>query len=199
MRKIVTMKLDVLSFTWPKDSSLETIVLESRLSSTLFTLKWSPDADTSVILTRNSIFLSFLQVRFFRPPGMERWFSSDVSQSLRSIAPTLFQLQLFSIKSQRPQFPMLVTLQFFAAQLFVLIWVAFQSHISELMEVGFAFVTDLFTINSEEWDRDQPLLTFHSLTTRCTDQSFVLRRCSTLTSHPFSSMFEQKYKLMRIL
>lgn len=129
-------------------------------------------------------------VKSSKPPGTVRSSSLEDLLLLKSKIPTLFLSPPNWIKSPLPLCLTLVTLRFWYAQLFALIWVAFQYHILELTKDGFAYAMDPSTINSVESDKDQLKLTCLISTTLSSVQLSALRNNNSLTSHPFSSMCE---------
>lgn len=98
----------------------------------------------------------------------------------QTISPNLQSL----IRKLRLSSLMLETPILLSALRFALIWDAFPFLTWELTKDGFAFVTVLFTTNSDVFAKGQLPVTYHQLTIRCMENCFVSKRCNTLTSHP---------------
>jgi len=182
-KRIVTTKLRELRFICFRDSFFQLMLSESRQLLPLFTTKWSLEPDTSETHIKNLTLVNYHLVKSFKQLGTERSFSLEDLLQLRSETLMLFQTLPSLIRSQSLHCLTLVTVASWCALLFAHIWDAFQCHISELTRDGFASVTDLFMINSEESDKVQHKQTCHISTTLCTAQSSALRNKSSQTSH----------------
>ena len=193
MRRIVTTRFVVPKCTWFKVSFWAITSSVSKLSLPLFTTRWSQEIDTSVTLTKSSIFRSCHLARFYRPLGTVTWFLCVVWPNLRLTKQMPFPPRPSWIKSQRRQFQTLVIPQLCALLLFALTWVAFPFRTSVRIKVGSAFVTDPSTTSSDVLDRVLRSPTFPGSTIKCMAPSSVLRRCNIPTSPLFSSMSDLPY------
>jgi len=186
------MKSRELRATCSKVSSSVLTCLAWKQLWLSFTTKWSRAIVTFVTPTRNSIFQSFPQARYFKLHGMVKWFlSADLPNQKLTLLIHYPQL-LYSIRNQRPLFLKQVTHQYCAALQFALTWVAFQCPILVPTKVGFAFATVQFTINSDVLDKDQQQQIFHTLTIRYMVLFFALKSKYSPTNPAFSSTCEVK-------
>ena len=190
MRRTATMKWEEHRCTCFKVSFSETTYLESRLSPLSSTSSWSQDADTLETLTKSWTLELCHPAKSSRLPGTERWFSLDALLRVKLVKQTPCQSPRSLTRKLEPPFQMPETLVSSCAQPFALIWAAFQFLTWEHTRDGSASAMDQSTTNLAVFVRDQPRVTFHPSTIRCTENSFVLKRWSSPTSHLSICTFE---------
>jgi hypothetical protein len=193
-RRTETTRSRELKCTCSKDSSSPLTSSVSRPSSPSSTVRWSLELDILEIHTRNLISPSSHRVNASKLLGTVKSSSLEDWLSLKLKIPMLSLWPPSLIKSRLLPFPTLPTQRFWSAQPFALIWVAFLFHILEPTRDGFACAMDQSMTSSEESDKDQLKLTCHTSTTPCSAQLCALRSNSSLTSHPFSSMCEDRFQ-----